>query len=68
MFQHLPAARLELPVQSINLARFLRREIFPSHGFELTGARLEIMAMLDWPRTRMTHRLGFFGACCREGE
>ena len=68
MLQHPLAARLELPVQSVNVTRFLRREIFPSHRFELIGARLEIVAMLDWPRTRMRQRLGFFGPCYREGQ
>jgi hypothetical protein len=68
MLQHLLAVRLELPVQSVDLTRFFRRDIFPSHGAELIGPRLEIMALLDWPWTRMAERLGFLGPCWGEGE
>jgi hypothetical protein len=61
VFEHFLAALLELLVQSIDLSRFLRREILPLHCSELVLARLEIMAVLDRPWTRVGYRLGLLG-------
>jgi hypothetical protein len=68
MIEDLLAVRLELLIQAVDLTRLFRRDIVPSHGSELIGSRLKIMALLDWPWTRMGRRLGFFGPCEGEGE
>jgi hypothetical protein len=53
VFEHFSATLLELLVQSIEVPRFLRREISPLHCSELILARLEIVAVFHRPWTRV---------------
>lgn len=61
LLEDIVTALLELLVQSIDLARFLRREISPLHRSELILAGLEIVAVLDRPWTRVGEGFGLFG-------